>query len=229
MGRSENATRPSEHRAVTIRVAFPSTPRQPFFPQVEARPLWERCSRATPRRAWRAGPALPETCCRWGRARACASLRRPCCRCRPRQRRGSLAQLVALFKACAASAALIQRLDLRLRVRHPGTQGHCSRLGMAQGPHHEAPLHPGLACVMGLKSHHRLTLIALGNQLSLAVLRLSPHRAPSDLPSIKRLQSRCQLPLGQLSLRQRAHGGSPRVRSPSSRLSRSPVAVAHIQ
>src|SRR5256885_16579456 len=97
-------------------------------------------------------------------------------------RRGGLAQLVSLFKAFAASAALIQRLDLRLRSRHRGAQGPFSRRGMAQGPYHEAPLHPGLACARGLKSHHGLTLIALGNPLRLAVLRLSTHRAQSGLP-----------------------------------------------
>lgn len=58
MGRSENAIRPSEHSAVTIRVACPSTPRQTCVPQGESRPSWEHGRKAPLRSAWRAGPAL---------------------------------------------------------------------------------------------------------------------------------------------------------------------------
>ena len=56
-----------------------------------------------------------------------------------------LAQLVNRFKPFVASTALIQRLNLPLRLRYTGAQGSLSRLGLAQGTHHQAPLSPALA------------------------------------------------------------------------------------
>src|SRR5687768_346228 len=100
---------------------------------------------------------------------------------------------------------------------------------MAQGLHHKATLHPTLALARHVEGHRHLTLIALGNTLSLAVVDLSIHRTELDVTPQGRLNRRLQLPLAQLYLRQGTQVISSLSRYPRACLARGHLAVAYVQ
>ena len=133
-----------------------------------------------------------------------------------------------LLDALFPPPALVEGLNLSPRLGHPGSKGRLSRLRMPDRSHHHPPLCPALHRAAHFLAQGPGVLLALRDQLRLAVWPLPHNRDARSFTPPPGLKCLGTLALGQLDLRKRTQVTITRGGDEGARLTRRHLAVAHI-
>jgi len=130
--------------------------------------------------------------------------------------------------ALVPAAAVVACLPLRSRLGHAGSPGRRGRWRLPHRAHHQPPRGPTLHLAAHCRAPRPGVLLACRAPLRLALGALPEDRGARLCPTPHGFQGRGARALGPWARRQRAPGHLPRGHQQGPRLTRRPLAVAHL-